>query len=84
MLHAGVTQESLAESLGMSAGYLSLLLNGKREWSEKRLRAVSAVTASLAPIQWLCAQFGGEFYADSVEQRKALLRAELDQLEKAA
>lgn len=84
MLHAGMTQETLADRVGVSASYMSLILSGKRKTPEDVIRRVVNVTGSLAPIQWMCAQFGGEFYADPVDVRKAQLLQELQALEKAA
>ena len=81
MVSARMTHESLAERVGVSRGYLGLLISGKRQASVTVvLRAVRA-TGSLAPIQWVCKQVGGELYCDPTEQRKAKLRAELAELE---
>ena len=80
-IHAGMTQEHLADRVGVSQQYLSLCLAGKRKWPVTVVVAVSHTTGSLAPIQWVCKQVGGELYCDPVEQRKAKLRAELADLE---
>lgn len=81
MVSARMTHETLSERVGVSRGYLGLLISGKRQASVTVvLRAVRA-TGSLAPIQWVCKQVGGELYCDPTEQRKAKLRAELAELE---
>lgn len=81
MVSARMTHETLASRVGVSRGYLGLLISGKRQANVMVvLRAVRA-TGSLAPIQWICKQVGGELYADPLEQKKARLRAELKELE---
>lgn len=82
--HARLTQDEAAERLCVTAGYLSMLLTGKRHWSEDKLRRLMTITGSMAPAQWLCASVGAALYVDPVETRKAALRAELRQLEQAA
>lgn len=84
LLHSGMTQESVAERLHKTAGYMSMLLSGKRDWPDKLLGRFMHVTGSLAPLQWDALQEGVSLYVDEVEQRKAQLRAELSHLERAA
>lgn len=81
LLHAGMTQEELADRIGVSASYMSLMMTGRRNWPESAVRRVVTVTGSLAPVQWLCAQYGGEFYVDPVKSEKAQLRARLAELQ---
>lgn len=82
--HAQMTQEEAAERLAVTGGYMSMLMTGKRHWSEDKIRRLMTITGSMAPLQWLCASVGAQLYADPVETRKAALRAELQSLEKAA
>ena len=82
MVSARMTHESLAERVGVSRGYLGLCISGKRQANVVMvLRAVRA-TGSLAPIQWICKQVGGELYCDPTEQKRAALMAELAALDK--
>lgn len=81
MVSAHMTHESLSERMGVSRGYLSLIISGKRNANVLHvLRAVRA-TGSLAPIQWVCKQVGGELYCDPVEQKRAELKAQLAALD---
>ena len=82
--HARMTQEALADRIGVSASYMSLLLNGKRPWQQRQLEAIRRVTGSLATLQLSALREGVELYADPVETRKAALKAELAELERAA
>lgn len=82
--HAGLSQEMLADRIGVTASYMSLLLNGKRPWQQRQLEAIRKVTGSLATLQLAALREGVELYVDPVETRKAALRAELAQLENAA
>ena len=84
MVSARMTHESLAERVGVSRGYLGLLISGKRQASVTVvLRAVRA-TGSLAPIQWVCKQVGGELYVDERKAQAAILRARADEIEAGA
>ena len=82
--HAQMDQETLAERIGVSPSYMSLLLNGKRPWQQRQLQMIRTVTGSLATLQFAAMQEGVELYVDDVEVRKAQLRSELAQLERAA
>lgn len=82
LMHAGMTQEEAALRLDMTPGYMSLMLNGRRNWPESVIRKVVTITGSLAPVQWLCAQYGGEFYVDPVQSERAQLRARLAELDR--
>lgn len=82
LMHAGMTQEEAANRMGMTPGYLSLILNGRRNCPESVIRKIVSITGSLAPVQWLCAQYCGEFYADPVQSERAQLRARLAELER--
>lgn len=82
--HARLTQDEAADRLCVTAGYLSMLLTGKRHWSEDKLRRLMTITGSMAPLQWLCISVGALLFVDPVETRKAQLRAELHELEQKA
>ncbi len=84
LMHSGLTQETVAARLHKTAGYLSMLLSGKRDWPDRLLNKFMHVTGSLAPLQWEALQQGVEIYVDHVAQRKAQLLAELQQLDQAA
>ena len=82
MVSARMTHEGLSERMGISRGYLSLIISGKRVANVTHVLKAVRVTGSLAPIQWQCVQVGGELYCDPTEQRRAELKAELAELEK--
>lgn len=82
--HAGLTQEDAADRLAVTGGYMSMLMTGKRKWSEDKIRRLVTITGSLAPLQWLAVQAGVSLYVDPVETRKAQLIAELEHLQRAA
>lgn len=81
LMHSGLTQETIADRLNVSASYLSLILTGKRSCPARLLLEIVTVTKSAAPLQWMTAQVGASVYLDPVEVRKAELRRELDNLE---
>lgn len=84
LLHSGMTQESVAERLHKTAGYMSMLLSGKRDWPDKLLGRYMHVTGSLAPLQWDAMQEGVELYADPVKVELAQLEARKAELMRAA
>jgi transcriptional regulator with XRE-family HTH domain len=77
---SGQTLAQIAAQEGISRGYLSLIISGKRKASVTHvLRAVTA-TGSLVPIQWICKQVGGALDWDEQESREQQLERELAQL----
>lgn len=84
LMHSGLTQETVAGRLHKTAGYISMLLSGKRDWPDKLLKKFMHVTGSLAPLQWDAMQEGVELYVDTVAQRKAQLIAELNEIDRVA
>lgn len=84
LLHSGMTQESVAERLHKTAGYVSMLLSGKRDWPDKLLGKFMHVTGSLAPLQWEAVQQGVDLYVDAKRAREAEILAELEELRRAA
>ena len=82
LMHSGCTQEAIAEKVGVSASYMSLILTGKRICPARLLLDIVRVTKSAAPLQWMTAQVGAEVYLDEVEAKRARLRAELAELER--
>lgn len=56
--HAQITQQTAAEAIGVTDGYFSMLMCGKRHWSFHHVRRLMEETKSLAPVQWLNAQYG--------------------------
>lgn len=84
MVEGRKTHESLARDMGVSRGYLSLIISGKRKANVLHvLRAVRA-TGSLVPVQWVCRQVGGELYVDEKKAQAAILRARADELDSEA
>lgn len=75
MTHAAITQEMLAERIGKTPGYVSMLMSGKRDWPDKLLRKLMTVTGSMAPLQWDAMREGVELYADPVRVELAQLEA---------
>ena len=74
-------QGSLAKRMGVSRGYLNLIISGKRKASVYHvLRAVKA-TGSLVPIQWVCKQVGGELDWDELSAEEQAARATLARIE---
>lgn len=65
MNHANLTQEELAARLDMSDGYMSLMLNRRRNWPDTVLRRVMTETLSAAPLQWQALSFGLTVCGDS-------------------
>lgn len=84
LLHSGFTQETMAMRLAVSEGYMSMLLNGKRRWTDDLQFKFEQITGSLAPAQWDAQRRGLSLYLDEVEVRRAQLLAELGELDKAA
>lgn len=84
LLHAGMTQDTAAERLDKTAGYVSMLLSGKRDWPGKLLTKFMNVTGSLAPLQWDAMQEGVELYADPIKVELAQLEARKAELMRAA
>lgn len=84
LMHAGMAQDVAAERLCVTPGYMSMLLSGKRHWSDALQRRLMTITGSLAPLQWDALQEGVELYADPVRVREAQLMAELAELRRAA
>ena len=76
LIHSGFSQETVADRMGVTGGYLSLLLSGKRRWTDDMQRRFIRITGSLAPLQWDAEQQGVELYVDPVKQRLAQLEAE--------
>ena len=81
LMHSGLTAETVAGRIGKSAGYLSLLLSGKKRWSDDLQFKFEQVTGSLAPHQWEGRRRGADAYFDPVRVRRAQLEAELKALE---
>lgn len=81
MNHAHMTQETTSERIAVSVGYMSMLMNGKRPWSDTLQRRLMKATGSLAPLQWDAMQEGVEVYADPILQREAELLSELQEIQ---
>lgn len=84
LLHSGLTQETVAERLAVTGGYLSMLLSGKRKWQDDLQHRFMNITGSLAPLQWDANREGVEVYLDAKKIREAELEAELAELRRAA
>ena len=84
MMHSGDTQETIAERVGVSASYMSLILTGKRLCPARLVLDVVTATKSAAPLQWMTAQIGADLYLDPVRAEKAQLKARLAQLDERA
>ena len=84
LIHSGFSQEHVAERMGVTAGYLSLLLSGKRRWTDEVQRRFIAITGSLAPLQWDAEQQGVDLYVDPKRVALAQLEAERQRILEAA
>ena len=82
--HARMTQEMIADCLNVSAGYLSMLMIGKRPWQQKHLELIRHHTGSLATLQFSAMREGVEVYADPVKVRLAQIEQEREALLRAA
>lgn len=78
--HSGLLQETVAARLSKTAGYISMLLSGKRDWPSKLLTRFMHVTGSLAPLQWDAMQEGVEVYVDPIRVELAQLDARREEL----
>lgn len=77
---AGLTHEGLADRLGYSRAYITMLQTHKRRWTAEAILKVCRVTGDKATIQWLCRKAGGSFVPMSAaEQRLAELDAEREE-----
>lgn len=84
LIHSGHSQEYIAERMGITPGYLSMLLSGKRHWTADVRRRFSRVTGSLATFQWDAMQDGLEVYYDAKQVALAQLEAERQRIMEAA
>ena len=82
MVEGKYTQESLAPRMGISRGYLNLLISGKRKANVTHVLRCVRATGSLVPVQWICKEIGGDLDWDELdaeeraaEQRLAEIRA---------
>lgn len=64
MIAAHMTHETLAERMGISRGYLSLIISGKRIANVQHVLKCVKVTGSMAPAQWM-----NRAVLDAVQQR---------------
>lgn len=80
VIYSGHCQDVLAGRLGVTAGYLSMLLSGKRRWTDEIQFRFVHITGSLAPVQWDCSRIGGEYWGDVRNEALAALDAERERL----
>lgn len=81
MLHARMDQQALADRVNKSRQYIGLIINEERSCPARLLLDICDVTGSAAPLQWMCAHMGGEFYVDPVNAERARLKARLAALD---
>lgn len=84
LIHSGYSQDHVAARMGVTAGYLSMLLSGKRRWTDDMQRRYIAITGSLAPLQWDAEQQGAELHVDPKRAALAQLEAERQRILEAA
>lgn len=84
MTRGGFDQGGLAERVNCSRGYINLILSGKRPCTERMARQIAQVCGDAAPLQWICMKAGAELYVDPKRAAAALLRAQADEIERAA
>ena len=65
-------------------GYVNLIISGKRPCTERMARAIAQACGDAAPLQWICWKAGAELYIDPQKAQAALLRAQADEIERAA
>ena len=70
MIEARMTHETLADRMGVSRGYLSLIISGKRKASVTHVLRAVHKTGSLVPIQWICKQVGGDLDWDELDSEE--------------
>lgn len=80
-IRGGYTHETLGARLGYSRAGVTMFQTRKRLWNYRALVDLMRVTGDLGPLQWMAAQIGAQVSADPREQRRAKLRAELQQLD---
>lgn len=73
--------QALANRVNKSRQYIGLIVNEERSCPSRLLLDICGVTGSAAPLQWLCAQMGGEFYVDPLNAERAQLKARLAALD---
>jgi hypothetical protein len=81
--HSGMDDQTLAERINISQGYMSRFMRGLCAAWAKRLIAFMRVTQSLAPLQWIADQMGCDLTVRSAAAaEKAQLLARLRELER--
>lgn len=79
----GRDHDEIAEAIHVSPGYFSKFLRAVAEAWARRLVAYCRETKTVAPIQWLAHQVGGELVMrDSRAARIAELQAQLQELQR--
>ena len=82
---SGHDDYEIADSVGISHGYMSKVLKGTAGLYGKRLVKFMRQTNNLAPLQWLAEQMGCDVVQrDSRSAEVAALKARLQELERAA
>lgn len=76
--HSGMEDQELAESMHISAGYMSRFMRGVAQQWAKRMVVFMRTTGCLGPLQWLAHQMGCDLVVRaSNEARIRELEAEL-------
>lgn len=83
LIHSGFSQDHVADRMGITAGFLSMLLSGKRRWTDEMQRRFVRITGSYAPLQWDAEQEGLELHYDPVKVRRAAAQAVIDECDQA-
>lgn len=82
-IHSRTKAYELARLCGVRKSLISGWQNDSRMPNPQQLMLYMQATGSAAPLQWLCANAGGEFHFDPKRAAAALLRAQADALEAA-
>lgn len=81
---SGFSNEHLADSLNIDPGHWSRIMQGRANFPDAKSVELMTLCGNVAPMQYESFALGFHLSVDSVEARKAELRAELAELEKAA
>jgi hypothetical protein len=78
------SNEVVCENLGIDKGHFSRIMQGKAHFPDSKSVDLMMLCGNYAPMQYEVMRTGFILQKDTVELRKAVLRAELQQLEAAA
>jgi hypothetical protein len=83
-IHCRTKAYELARACGVRKSLVSAWQLDSRMPKPHHLMLYMQATASAAPLQWLCGNAGGEFHFEPRKAAAALLRAQADEIERAA